>query len=117
LPLNKKIIKGIRWFNRIVGSLLVLFVLFMFIGYAIEPQGTGEIKSIAIPLFAGMGLMVGGIIVAWFREGLGGLVTVGGFILFLGVELVSGRDFDAWFLGTFPIIGLLFLFCWWQSLD
>lgn len=115
MPLNNTIIKGIRWFTRVVGSLLVLFVLFMFIGYAIWPQGTGEVKLTAIPLFVGMGLMVGGIIAAWFREGLGGLLTVGGFILFLGVELVSGRGFDALFLVNFPIIGMLFLFCWWQS--
>lgn len=117
MPLDKTIVKGIRWFARIAGALLVLFVLSMFIGYAIGPQGFGEVKPTAIPLFGGMGLMVGGIIVAWSREGLGGLLTVGGFILFLGVELVSGGDFDFWFLVTFPIVGLLFLFCWWQSKD
>lgn len=111
----KSHINIIRWFARIAGSLLVLFVLLMFLGYAIEPQGTGKITLTEIPLFIGMIAMLLGIIVAWFREVIGAVLIFGGFLVFLAQELISNKSFDVWILVIFPAIGLLFLLCWWQS--
>ena len=59
--------------------------------------------------------MVGGIIIAWFREGLGGWLIIGGFIFFFAVESITSKSFDAWAMIIFPVIGLLHLFCWRQS--
>jgi Na+/melibiose symporter-like transporter len=113
--MKKAPINIIRWIARIVGSLLVLFVLLMFIGYAINPQDTGKITSTEIPLFMGMIAMLLGIIVAWFREGIGALLIFGGFLLFFVQEIIKNKNFDVWILVIFPVIGLLFLLCWWQS--
>ena len=67
-------------------------------------------------LIIGMVSMVVGIVVAWFREGLGGFLTVGGFVFFYAVHLfVEKSHHRGWFIIYFLIIGLLFIFCWWQS--
>ena len=113
--MKKSQVNVIRWFTRIIGSLLVLFVVLMFLGYAIDPQDTGRITFTEIPLFIGMIAMLLGILVAWFNEGLGAALTIGGFLFFAAVELVIQGSFDTWLLMIFPAIGLLFLFCRWQS--
>jgi hypothetical protein len=117
--MKKSHVNGVRWFARILGSLVLLFVLLMVIGEGLfmepPPGSSGKLKTRDIPLMAGMITMLVGIVVAWFREGIGGLLMIGGFIPFLVDELKSEKGFDVWFLIIFPIIGLLHLFCWWQS--
>ena len=117
--MKKSYIKGVRWFARILGSLILLLVLFIAIGegFFMEPPpgSSGKLKQSDIPLMTGIIVMLVGIVVAWFREGIGGLLMIGGFIPFLVDELKSEKGFNAWFLVIFPIIGLLHLFCWWQS--
>jgi len=118
MAIKKEIITGIRWFTRIVGSLLVVLCLVILIGSIIEPypQGREKITPGAILLIIGMISMVVGIVVAWFREGLGGFLTVGGFVFFYAVHLIVEKSHHrGQFLITFLIIGLLFIFCWWQS--
>ena len=79
-------------------------------------QTTGKITPRDILLFIGLISMVAGIVVAWFREGLGGFLTVGGFVFFYAVHLIVDKNLPAgWFLIIFLIIGILFVFCWWQS--
>jgi hypothetical protein len=87
----------------------------MFLGYAIDPQDTGKITSTEIPLFIGMIAMLSGIIVAWFREDVGAVLIIGGFLFFVAQEVIKNKNFDVWILVIFPVIGLLFLLCWWQS--
>jgi uncharacterized membrane protein YkvI len=115
--MKKSQINVIRWIARILGALLVLFVLLSAIGGIIDPppQTTGNVTKQDIPLMIGMISMVVGIIVAWFREPIGGLLIIGGFIFFVIVELITSQNFDAWFLVIFPIVGLLHLFSWRQS--
>ncbi len=79
------------------------------------PGSSGKLNERDIPLMTGMIVMLVGIVVAWFREGIGGLLMIGGFIPFLVDELKSEKGFNAWFLVIFPLIGLLHLYCWWQS--
>ena len=115
--MKKSHINIIRWIARILGALLVLFVLLSAVGGIIDPppQATGNLTKQDIPLMIGMISMVVGIIVAWFREPIGGLLIIGGFILFMVVELITSQNFEAWFLVIFPIVGLLHLFSWWLS--
>ena len=97
--MKKSHVNGIRWFARILGSLVLLLVLLMAIleGFFMEPPpgSSGVLKGRDIPLMAGMIIMLVGIVVAWFREGIGGLLMIGGFIPFFVDELKSG--FNAWF--------------------
>jgi hypothetical protein len=117
--MKKSHVNGVRWLARILGSLVLLFVLLLVIGEGLfmepPPGSSGMLKGRDIPLMAGMIIMLVGIVVAWFREGIGGLLMIGGVIPFLVDELKSEKGFNAWFLVIFPIIGLLHLFCWWQS--
>lgn len=119
--MEKSLITGIRWFTRIVGSLLVLLVLVIVIGSIIEPYSQDTEKITITPgrllLIIGMISMVVGIVVAWFKEGLGGFLTVGGVVFFYAVHLFVERSYHRgeWVYITFLIIGLLFIFCWWQS--
>jgi peptidoglycan/LPS O-acetylase OafA/YrhL len=115
--MKKSHITGIRWFARILGAFLVLFVLLSAIGGIIDPppQAVSKITTRDMPLMIGMAIMLLGIIIAWFREGIGGLLVVGGFIFFVVVELITDKNFDAWFLLVFLAVGLLHLFCWRQS--
>jgi len=86
--MKKSHVNGIRWFARILGSLILLLVLLMVIGEVLlmePPSGsTGKLGETDIPFMTGMIVMLVGIVVAWF-------------------------------LVIFPVIGLLHLFCWWQS--
>jgi len=115
--MKKSHINIIRWIARILGTLLVLFVLLSAVGGIIDlpPQATGNLTKQDIPLMIGMISMVVGIIVAWFREPIGGLLIIEGFIFFVVVELITSQNFEAWFLVIFPIVGFLHLFSWWQS--
>lgn len=113
--MNHSSLNSIRWFARIVGSILVLFFLLMVLGYIIEPQGAGKITPTEIPLIIGMIAMLLGIIMAWFREGFGALLTIGGFLLFFIAELITNQSYNAWILLAYPAVGLLFLLCWWQD--
>jgi len=87
----------------------------MVLGYIIEPQGAGKITPTEIPHIVGMIAMLAGIMIAWFREGFGAFLNIGGFLLFLAGELITNKSFNAWFIIAYPVIGLLFLLCWWQS--
>ena len=113
--MNHSFLKSTRWFARIVGLILVLFFLLMVLVYIIEPQGAGKITLTEIPLIFGMIAMLAGIIIAWFREGFGAFLNIGGFLLFLASELITNNGFNAWFIIVYPVIGLLFLFCGWQD--
>jgi hypothetical protein len=113
--LNNSLLNAIRWFARIVGSILVLFFVLMVLGYIIEPQGAGKITPTEIPLIVGMIAMLAGIIIAWFREGFGAFLNIGGFLLFLASDFITNKGFNSWFIVAYPVIGLLFLFCWWVN--
>ena len=113
---EKSSFNDVRWIARIAGSLLVLFVLVSFIGNVLEPLGTGKITTQDIPLMIGFISMVMGIIVAWFREGIGGLLTVGGFVFFYAAHLIIHKNLPGGlFFVFFLIVGLLFLLCGRQS--
>jgi hypothetical protein len=60
-------------------------------------------------------LIIAGLVVAWFREKLGGLLIIGGFAYFLVARFISQLFPPFWNFALTPIIGFLYLFCWWQS--
>ncbi|MEE8605338.1 MAG: hypothetical protein V3S65_08185, partial [Candidatus Aminicenantaceae bacterium] len=78
--MKKTLITGIRWFTRILGALLVLFVLMSAVWGLLgpPPEVASKISDRDMPLMIGMIIMLVGIIIAWFREGIGGLLVVGG---------------------------------------
>lgn len=111
--------RGLRWTARIFGTLIAAFWTFMFLGESIstllgnEELG-GELTSspttLEIISFVGLGIATVGLIVAWWREGRGALLT------FLGVITASiavPRAIPVFL--PFLIAGFLYLTAWLAS--
>jgi asparagine N-glycosylation enzyme membrane subunit Stt3 len=107
--------KWIRWVARIYGSLVFALIMLFVIGglsHMAEHLSPKEYLN-PITLF----LSVLGLAIAWRKEGLGGMISIG----FILVNVVVGR----WILAIsdppyvqlliFAIPGILFLVCWWLS--
>jgi len=85
----------LRWIARIAGTLMVLFTLFMFIGEVIEGQKrhAGSALSSFTPLmliiFALWGIALAGLVLAIWKEGLGGIISLLSFILMYILNLFN----------------------------
>jgi len=106
-----------RWTARILGTSMVAFVLFFAIGYAIEgshKQDPGlDIYTIIVFIVWGTGLA--GLVLAWWKEGLGGIISSACFIVFnilVAVNRNPGSRYS-FVLLLFMIPSILFLSCWW----
>ena len=76
--------KRIRWIARVWGTLIIVFTLFMFIGYAWNWVTTGKADPLAVenysalenlpPLFVLLSVL--GLGIAWRWEELGGAITI-----------------------------------------
>jgi hypothetical protein len=98
-----------RWIARIGGALMVLFLLAFVFGEG--PPRFGKMTTRENLLALGMGSLFLGLIVAWFREGWGGLLSVLGWGFF---GLVEKRPMWDWPLSIPAAMGLLHLVCWWR---
>jgi len=81
---NTAFMNIIRWAARIFGTLLVVFSLIFFIGSMIEDshnQGLG-LETYNIIVFAVLGIGFTALILAWWKEGLGGIIAFISFIVF-----------------------------------
>ena len=98
-----------RWIARIAGTLMVLFLLAFVIGEGFPNLAQMTARERLYGL--GMAALFLGLVVAWFREGWGGLLSLAGWG-FLAV--LAHRP--PWSLPfTIPAtIGLLHLGCWWR---
>ncbi len=99
---------ALRWLARILGSLMVLFILAFLVGEGGPPpvhRFTGRELAYALA----MTLLFGGLVLAWFREGWGGLVSILGWVLFC---IVSGRPIVEWPVALPAAIGGLHVVCW-----
>ena len=106
----------IRWTARIIGTLLVIFSLIFFIGSMIEDsqnQGLG-LETYNIIVFAVLGIGFAALILAWWKEGLGGIIAFISFIVFnllAAVSPVEGSRYLPMLL--FPLVpSVLYLLYW-----
>lgn len=90
-PKTDPSLKALRWAARIIGTLTVAFTLFMLIGSFIEGYNRNQGK-LDYPfdflttlgfVFWGIGLL--GLVIAWWREGLGGMLSLGAMIIFIAL--------------------------------
>ena len=103
----------IRWVARIIAMLLALVVLIFVTGEGVNvsAMGTGDIVTGIVFVMMWLGLLV-----AWRWEGMGGLLTTGGTVLFILVDFIfTGHVLRFWMFFAFLIPGLLFLYCWWLT--
>lgn len=96
-----------RWTARIAGTLMVLFFLAFAVG-----EGFSEFTRLTVRekwMFAGMGLLLAGLLLAWFREGWGGVVSIAGWSLMV---IVERRMLGVWPFSIAAATGLLHVLCW-----
>jgi hypothetical protein len=78
---------ALKWSARILGSLLVIFTLFIFIGELIESHDRAagltqhSYSPLIIIIFVTWGIALAGLVVAIWKEGLGGLISFVSFML------------------------------------
>jgi hypothetical protein len=116
---------AIRWTARVFGTLLVLFTLFMFIGEMIDGyQRKGKIDFetfdfLQIMTFIFWFLGLAGMILAWWKEGTGGILSFISIVIFLILVKISANvNPDARFasiLFIFLIPSVLFIIYWWLT--
>jgi hypothetical protein len=106
--LNKeKGLKIILWSARILGTLVIIFLLFMTIGELFSDSNTTTIHSsdvIALILFPISTII--GLLLAFKWKGLGGLITVGGMIC---LHIVRPDLASSALISAFVIPGLLYI--------
>ena len=115
---DKSTLKIIRGIARISGTLLAVFCLIFFIGYLIEginkPTADARLETYNIIVFAAWGIGLASFILAWWKEGLGGLISFISLALLnilAATSPVEGSGYTPLLL-IFLIPSILFLICW-----
>jgi hypothetical protein len=115
---DKSTLKIIRWIARISGTLLAIFCFIFFIGYLIEginkPTADAGLETYNIFVLAVWGIGLASFILAWWKEGLGGLISFISLVLLnilAATSPVEGSGYTSLLL-IFLIPSILFLICW-----
>jgi hypothetical protein len=110
---------GLRWTARVIGTLLVLFTLFIAIGEAIDGYhrqgkiGLDSLNSLQIITFIFWFLGLAGLILAWWKEGTGGFLSLIFTIIFLILVLINSDASFSYILLIFLFPALLYIIYWW----
>jgi hypothetical protein len=98
---------AMRWMGRVWGLLLIAFLpLLLFFNYSSFPEGSGPAYLVVfITIVAGM-------IVTWWQEGLGALVSLAGLVGFYAAVWVYEKSTFQYWAGAFvyvlpPVVFLL----------
>ncbi len=111
---SDRIIPSMRWLARLLSVLLIFLIISLAIGEGYP--GPGEYTFTDLLLFVVLLFMLAGFIVAWWFEGIGSIMIIGGFILFLIINSLETESLSLGiFFGLFPLTALLFSVCCWRS--
>jgi hypothetical protein len=101
----------LRWSARVLSILAVGIVLMFAFGEGLNlAHFTG--RELLLFVFFPLGVCVG-MVVAWWREGLGGGITVASLAAFYLVHRLLSSSFPRGFaFAAFAVPGFLFLLCW-----
>lgn len=111
----------LKWIARITGTLLVVFTLTMVIGEYIEGQHRQPVPPtsftpLILTIFIVWGFALAGLILAWWNEGLGGIISLAGFMLVYILNLfnkeASLRGGAITIFLIFSIPSILYLIYW-----
>ena len=107
----------IRWAARIIGTLIVIFTLIIGIGEMLEghnkPNADYNTYTIIIFIVWGAGLV--GLILALWKEGIGGIISLLCFIIFNVLAAINPTPDSRYSYGLllFMIPSILYLVYWW----
>jgi hypothetical protein len=103
----------LRWIARITGTLIVLFFLFWMGGEIIEGRGRPHTSFDfqAWKFFGTWGIATAGLVLALWKEGLGGIISLVSYLL---VNYLSRTNTASGIviIGSFVFLAGLFLFLW-----
>ena len=109
--------KRIRWAARVIGIIVGAFWVISLIASSIAEFGT----PVPIEGFILAGLItinVAGVIIAWWKEKIGGIIIVAAVSLCTFSYITAGHnEILAMLFSGFPFLisGILFLISWWRS--
>lgn len=116
----KKFSKTARKTARIAGALLLILVATIAIG---DLAGDEVLAAATFSVhekteFVALGVMLFGLLLAYWQEFYGGLTVVLGYLTFTMIEyLGSGRLMISWVFITFLVVGLIYMTCSWIDVD
>jgi len=110
-----RITKWIRWLARGTGSFFA--IAYLYLGITTGPASP-SLKEMVVVL-----TLVLGVLIAWWREGLGGLILMlAAVVLFLILGFVVASEYPDQrstllqvFVVPYLVPGILFLICWFRS--
>jgi hypothetical protein len=119
---KKNSYSSLRWIARITGCLMVVFTLIMAIGEHLEGQqrlaGTvhASYTPIMLMIFVIWGIALAGLVLALWKEGLGGIISLASFLLMYIMNLfnkeASMRGGAITVFLFFSIPSILYLIYW-----
>jgi hypothetical protein len=96
----------LRWTARLWSLATILVIAALIVGEGINPSNPGEAVGL---VFYPLGICAG-MIVAWWRERLGGVITVASLIIFYAIHVATaGRLPAGWAWIVLAMPGFLFL--------
>lgn len=111
----------IRWTARIIGTLMVIFTLLIGIGELLEEHSGPNpgLNTFTIILFIGWGAGLAGLVLALWKEGLGGIISLIFFIIFNVLAAINPTPDSRYTFGLllFMIPSILYLLYWWLEKD
>ncbi len=99
---------AVRWIARISSIPIIAAFILMFIGEGFDPAKVRPIEWVML-LFGPFGLVLG-MILGWWKEGLGGAITILSFLVSMVVGGYSASGAGYMLICTSP--GFLFLLSW-----
>ena len=113
----------VRWTARIIGTLIVVFTLFIGIGEMLDDYNKhgsaafDTFDTLMIITFTFWGAGLAGLILALWKEGLGGIVSLLSFVIFIFLVGINPKP-DIRFMYSlfiFLIPSVLYIYCWWLT--
>ena len=120
---NNQFTNVIRWTARIVGTAIVALTLLIGIGEMLESYNKHGVSPIDAfdtltkIYFVIWGVGLAGLILALWKEGLGGIISLVSFIIFniLVATSTNPESSYSYILLVFTIPSILYLYYWWLT--
>jgi succinate dehydrogenase/fumarate reductase cytochrome b subunit len=119
---NRNPYNWLRWLARITGILMVAFTLFFFIGEVLESQqrpvgsALASYTPLILIIFVIWGIALAGLVLALWKEGLGGIISIISYMLVYILNLfnkeASMRGNAITIFLIFSIPSILYLVYW-----
>ncbi len=111
----------IRWTARIVGTLLVLLTILIGVGQMLESYNRNgaaaldTFDTLMIITFVFWIAGLAGLILALWKEGLGGIGSLLSFIIFIFLLGINPKSNFIYGLFIYLIPSVLYVYCWWLT--